>query len=167
MKSAANNKGDGPSNTSAISPHTLQCMEIWGGSEAIDNTIEVPGIDAWITSTPFNGALRGGDIHYVSMCACGRISRFALADVAGHGDEAAALADRLRSLMRRYINTPDQTNLVRALNREMSAIVSGGAFATAVMASYFPPTDHLIVCNAGHPAPLWYCLLYTSDAADE
>ena len=22
--------------------------------------------------------------------------------------------------------------------------------------SYFAPTDHLIVCNAGHPRPIWY-----------
>ena len=136
--------------------HTLQCMEIWGGSEAIDSSVSVPGIDAWIASTPYGGAASGGDIHYVSVCACGEISRFALADVTGHGDDAASLAGRLRAMMRRYINTPDQTDIVRSLNRDMTRIASHGSFATAVLAAYFPPTDHLIICNAGHPAPLWY-----------
>ncbi len=136
--------------------HTLQCMEIWGGCEAIDSAVSVPGIDAWIASTPYDGAASGGDIHYVSVCACGQISRFALADVSGHGDDASSLADRLRAMMRRYINTPDQTDIVRSLNHDMTRIASHGSFATAVLAAYFPPTDHLIVCNAGHPAPLWY-----------
>lgn len=136
--------------------HTLQCMEIWDGSEAIDSAVSVPGIDAWIASTPYGGAASGGDIHYVSVCACGQISRFALADVSGHGDDAAILAHRLRTMMRRYINTPDQTDIVRSLNRDMTRIASHGSFATAVLAAYFPPTDHLIICNAGHPAPLWY-----------
>jgi len=142
--------------TPDVSAHTLQCMEIWGGNDPIDSGISVPGIDAWVTSQPYDGAVRGGDIHYVSICACGRISRFVLADVSGHGESVADLADRIRKLLRRYINTPDQTQLARALNHDIAELSQEGAFATAVMAAYFPPTDHLIVCTAGHPAPLWY-----------
>ncbi len=89
-------------------------MEVWGGNGAIHNAISVPGIDAWISSDPYEGNAYGGDIHSVSMCGAGRISRFAIADVAGHGAAVGELAHRLRSLMRKYINTLDQTRFARA-----------------------------------------------------
>ena len=76
--------------------HTLQCMEVWSGNAAIRSGISVPGIDAWIVSRPYHGDDRGGDIHYVSMCGAGRITRFAIADVAGHGAAADEFARRLR-----------------------------------------------------------------------
>ena len=136
--------------------HSLHCLEVWGGNEAIHSAISVPGIDAWISSEPYQGSARGGDIHYVSMCGAGRISRFAIADVAGHGDAAAKLARRLRSLMRKYINTVDQTRFARALNHEFSRLDRSRRFATALLTTYFAPTDHLIICNAGHPPPMWY-----------
>jgi serine phosphatase RsbU (regulator of sigma subunit) len=134
----------------------MQCMEIWGGNEAQDTALSVPGIDAWVHSQPQPGHRSGGDIHYVSMCGSGRITRFAVADVSGHGEQASDLARLLRSLMRRYINTLDQAKFVRRLNREFSRAAEDGMFATAVLATYFAPQDHLVVVNAGHPAPLWY-----------
>ena len=135
---------------------TLHCREVWGGNEAIYNAISVRGIDAWIASYPFQGASDGGDIHYVSMCGGGRIARFVVADVSGHGVMAGELANRLRSLMRKYINTPDLTRLARSLNREFVAMAQTGRFATALLTTYFAPTDHLIICNIGHPRPLWF-----------
>jgi hypothetical protein len=44
-----------------------------------------PDCDAWPCSTPHGGDEAGGDIHYVSMCGGGKIGRFMIADVAGHG----------------------------------------------------------------------------------
>ncbi len=137
-------------------PHSLECMEVWSGNGAIHNAISVPGIDAWISSDPYEGDASGGDIHYVSMCGGGRISRFAIADVSGHGATVAKLAHRLRSLMRKYINTLDQTRFARALNRDFAKLAPDGRFATALLTTYFAPTDHLIICNVGHPRPLWY-----------
>lgn len=135
---------------------SLQCMEIWGGNEAFDNAFAVPGIDAWVFSEPCPGSDSGGDIHYVSLCGGGNIARFVVADVAGHGASASDLAVALRKLMRRFINRVDQTRFVRALNKHFSQSAEDGKFATALLATYFAPTDHLIVCNAGHPKPLWY-----------
>lgn len=63
----------------------MQCMEVWGGNTAIDSGLSVPGIDAWIHSQPSRGQRSGGDIYYASMCGAGRIGRFVLADVSGHG----------------------------------------------------------------------------------
>ena len=136
--------------------HTLQCMEIWGGNQRVKNAFSVPGIDAWIFAEPFEGNLQGGDLHYISMCGAGNISRFAVADIAGHGANVGALAGRLRKLMRKHINTLDQTRFARAINHEFSKLSKAGSFATALLTTYFAPTDHLIICNAGHPRPLIY-----------
>jgi len=136
--------------------HSMACMEIWGGNHAADEAVSVPGVDAWVLSRPHANDARGGDIHYVSTCGQGQISRFVVADVSGHGEAVGALSSKLRSLMRRHINTLDQSRFARALNEEFSALSSDGLFATALAATYYSPTDHLIVCNAGHPRPLWW-----------
>lgn len=137
-------------------PLSLQCMEIWGGNQRIDNALSVAGIDAWVFSEPCAGEAAGGDIHYISMCGRGKISRFAVADVAGHGAEVADISDKLRALMLKYINTLDQTRFAGALNEAFSRLASSGTFATALLTTYYAPTDHLVICNAGHPPPLWY-----------
>ncbi|MGD0463098.1 MAG: PP2C family protein-serine/threonine phosphatase [Tepidisphaeraceae bacterium] len=136
--------------------HALQCLEIWGGSGPIHETVSVPGIDLWISSDPCCGDPNGGDIYFVSVCGCQQVSRFVVADVAGHGGAAGKLAKRLRQLMRKHIGTADQTRFAQALNREFSDLARNGRFATALLATYVPQTDHLVFCNAGHPPPIWY-----------
>jgi sigma-B regulation protein RsbU (phosphoserine phosphatase) len=140
----------------ATETHAVQCLEVWGGTTGVKTTLSLPGIDAWVFSEPYQGDDAGGDIHYVSSCFTGRVTRFALADVAGHGASASDLSGKLRKLMRKHINYLDQTGLARVLNTEFAALSKAGRFATALLMSYFAPTDHLIVCNAGHPTPLWY-----------
>jgi len=131
-------------------------MEIWGGNTAIDDAVSAPGMDAWFYSRPYKDDNVGGDVHYASMCAAGRIARFVVADVAGHGQEVDEFAQSLRKLMRKHINTPDQTNFTRAMNKELLTVETHGKFATALLVTYFEPSNQLIVCNAGHPLPLWY-----------
>jgi len=142
--------------TSSHRTHAVQCLEVWGGNQAVDTSISVPGIDAWVSCTPYRGDADGGDVYYLSMCGAGRISRFVLADVCGHGTAAAKLGQLLRKLMRKHIRTLDQTVFARALNRGFSHLSRYGHFATAVLATYFAPTNHLVTCNLGHPRPLWY-----------
>ncbi len=136
--------------------HSMQCMEIWGGNRPTDTAVSMTGLDAWVYSMPHEGGNQGGDIHYVSMCGGGRIVRTIVADVAGHGITAGELSATLRRLMRKYINTVDQSRFARALNREFSALETGGRFATALLATYLANRKTLILCNAGHPPPLWY-----------
>jgi sigma-B regulation protein RsbU (phosphoserine phosphatase) len=137
-------------------PEALRCMEIWGGNQPFDSALSVPGVDAWVYSQPYAGHERGGDIHYVSTCGRGKLSRFAVADVAGHGREVGELAAQLRGLMRKHINKLDQTSFVQTLGRDLSAMSKAGTFATALLTTYYAPTGQLILCNAGHPRPLWY-----------
>jgi hypothetical protein len=144
------------SNTAEAAPHLLQCMEIWGGNQATVSAITLSGLDAWVSSRPHEGGAGGGDIHYVSSCATGRINRLLLADVSGHGERVASIARQLRDLMRRFVNHLDQNAFVRSLNREFGAITQVGRFATAVVTTYWSPSGALELCNAGHPRPFWY-----------
>ncbi len=140
----------------AESPHTMQCMEIWGGNGVVERAATMPGVDMWVYSRPHRGENAGGDIHYISSCGTGRIGRVILADVSGHGGSAADLAIKLRDIMRRFVNYVEHGPLVSRLNREFGTEAKLGKFATAIVATYFAPSSVLIICNAGHPRPLVY-----------
>src|SRR5262249_46904700 len=134
----------------------MSCMEVWGGSQLTESRVEFAGLDTWVYSKPYGQAQRGGDVYYASSCATGRITRFLIADVAGHGGSVAATAADLRLLMRRFVNRLDQTEFVRLLNRQFGELARQSVFATAVVTTFFAPTRRLTVCNAGHPRPLIY-----------
>jgi phosphoserine phosphatase RsbU/P len=131
-------------------------MEVWGGSQLTTRTVELAGLDVWVYSKPYGQAKHGGDVYYASSCATGRIARLLLADVSGHGNVVASTAADLRTLMRRFVNRLDQTEFVRLINQQFAKLSEAGSFATALIATYFAPSQRLIVCNAGHPRPLIY-----------
>jgi serine phosphatase RsbU (regulator of sigma subunit) len=137
-------------------PPALQCMEIWQGNHGVENEVCTPGLEVWVYSRPHQGDAQGGDVHYVSLCGGGVITRVLVADVSGHGEAVAEVSRTLRGLMRKNINRKSQSRLVGALNREFTALAQDGRFATAVAATYLTSGDSLAVCNAGHPRPLWY-----------
>jgi serine phosphatase RsbU (regulator of sigma subunit) len=130
-------------------------MEIHGGTGATEQAVSTPGMDIWVYSQPYESAKHGGDVYYVSLCGGGKITRFIVADVSGHGASVADLALSLRSLMRKNINRKDQSRLVQALNREFGELAKLSRFATAVVATYLTTGDRLSVSNAGHPRPLF------------
>lgn len=137
-------------------PHTMQCTEVWGGSAIVHRSVVMTGLDACVYSRPFEGSEEGGDIHYLSSCATGRITRCLIADVSGHGHVVAGIAGRLRNLMRRYMNYVNQSRLVEGINREFAGLAESGHFATAVVATFWGPTREIEITNAGHPTPLLY-----------
>lgn len=138
------------------SPVHLQCMEVWGGNQAVDNGVTMPGLDAWVVARPHMGDASGGDVHYLSSCATGRITRLMIADVSGHGESVSATATSLRTLMRKFINHADQRRAVGFLNQEFGRQETSGRFATAILGTFWGPTNTLTMCNAGHPRPMWY-----------
>lgn len=151
----------------------LRCLEVFGGNRAERQELSVPGMDVMVYAHPFEDSESGGDLHYVSTCLRGNISRFLVADVSGHGEAVGELALTLRKMLRKNINTPDQTRLTRQLNAEFSKLSSEGKFATAVIGTYLGPTQSLLISNAGHPPPLRYSakdqtweLLTADDAMD-
>jgi phosphoserine phosphatase RsbU/P len=135
--------------------HRLRAFEIWGGNDRTCDRLSVPGFDMQVFCRPYQGR-EGGDLRFVSTCAMGNIVRFTLADIAGHGTSVSSTALHLRDMIRKHINKPNPTKFARALNHEFARLQRDGIFATAVICTYFAPTDHLIVCNAGHPRPLLY-----------
>ena len=102
----------------------MQCMEIWGGNRPVEKAVSTPGLDIWVSSRPHEQAIAGGDVYYTSLCGGGSITRFILADVSGHGSIVSDVARSLRDLMRKNINSKDQSRLVQALNREFTELAN-------------------------------------------
>ena len=136
--------------------YTMRCMEIWGGNRAEESAISTPGLDIWVFSEPYHADDQGGDVHYVSLCGGGIITRLIVADVSGHGEAVGEFSDALRTLMRRYINMKSQGRLVDAINRQFTRLAQFRRFATAIVATYLATDDTLSICNAAHPRPILY-----------
>lgn len=136
--------------------HRMQCMELWGGVSETQTDVAMTGLDGFVFSRPYDVGKDGGDVYYFTSCASGRISRILLADVAGHGLAVSETAGLLRSIMRRKVNVIGQSSLMTSINEEFSKVASDGGFATAIVLTYFEPTNSLTLSAAGHPPPLLF-----------
>jgi hypothetical protein len=72
-----------------------------------------PRIHGWVHSMPLPPATEGGDVYYLTVSFPRLLSRIVLADVAGHGQAIGATAATLRNLLRKHMNTLDQSVLPR------------------------------------------------------
>ncbi|MCA9273797.1 MAG: serine/threonine-protein phosphatase [Phycisphaerales bacterium] len=145
---------------------TMACMEVRGGNTRTEEQLAAQGLDIWVLSIPYqsdptNASDQGGDVHFITSCATGRITRLLLADVSGHGPEVAATARKLKRLMSAHSNHIEQSALVSSVNDNfMSAAADPGAglaiFATALVATFFAPTGEIRLSTAGHPPPILY-----------
>lgn len=140
----------------ALPAERIRCMEVWGGNLRIQKFVQVTGLDVWVASKPLGDDEAGGDVYYISSCAGGRLTRILLADVSGHGRQVADVAGHLRDLMRTNIDIADHRRFVADMNSQFEAHAASETFATAVISSFLAPVRSLLVCNAGHPAPLVY-----------
>jgi sigma-B regulation protein RsbU (phosphoserine phosphatase) len=134
----------------------LACAETWASNARTASVVEVPGLTAWVHSVPAGPDDAGGDVHYVSLCPSCIVSRIALADVSGHGRAVAALADKLRILMDRYLRALEQAELMRDLNQAVRQELDNVHYATMVAVGWHSRRGLLLMTNAGHPPPLWY-----------
>jgi phosphoserine phosphatase RsbU/P len=134
----------------------LICLEIKGGNERVDYSIELPGLLAWVSSRPMAPAARGGDLHFLSVCSQGFVSRIALADVAGHGELVSAVANTLRDLLRRHADEWDQSAAVRELNNSFLKHAGDADYATALLLSHYSGSGEILFTSAGHLPPIWY-----------
>lgn len=131
-------------------------MEVWGGNRKVARPVELPDLAGWVYSTPLEPGTGGGDLHYLSVCNGGLLSRVALADVMGHGQLASSLAEKLRELMHKHINTWDQSTFVRELSHAFQQETTAGEYATFVVLGFHRQKGQVIYTNAGHLTPLWY-----------
>lgn len=130
----------------------LVCSEVWGGNRPIRIPIELPGVRGQLYSQPCDGG-RGGDVHYLSVCGSGLLSRICIADVAGHGETIAKVSGEILALLRRYMNQTDQRRVLSDLNRRLEQSDTA-AMTTAAALTYYPPSRSLSISYAGHP-PAW------------
>jgi len=91
----------------------------------------------------------------MSVCDYDLISRVALADVSGHGNEVSDVTQTLRNLMHKNINAWDQSDFMRGLNDAFRQ-GNNGKYATAIVLSFHRVMGRLAFSNAGHLPPLWY-----------
>ena len=135
----------------------MNCLEVWGGNCARNNHLRRPGLDVWIWSEPQSCAESGGgDLHLLSSCASGRITRMLLADICGFGSLFTEFSKELRDLMKRNVNTIQQTRAVQDMSCRLDDVAQRGGFASTLISTYFAPTRSFTLCNAGHPPPFLY-----------
>ena len=77
-------------------------------------------------------------------------------DVSGHGQKLAALGEKLRELMQRYLAEMKQVGLMRDLNQAVREEFDEVHYATMVAVGWHSGRGLLAMTNAGHPPPLWY-----------
>ncbi len=133
----------------------LACFELWNGNRSADHAVELPGLAGWVYSQPLEPAAGGGDVHYFSVCSKGRVSRIALADVAGHGSGASLMAEKLRHVLQRHTDNWDQCALMQELNDAFAGESMESQYATAAVLGFYFDTGELLFSSAGHPPVLW------------
>lgn len=133
----------------------MNCMEVWGGSCASEDCLRRPGLDIWIQSQSAQFAdAGGGELHLLSSCASGRITRMLLADICGIGPLFSEIAGDLRDLMKRSVNAIQQQRIVRDVSSRLEEVSHKGGFASMLIHTFYAPTRSFSLCNTGHPPPL-------------
>ena len=132
-------------------------MEILGGRKADQISYVMPRLNMHIHSQiSKRGIEGGGEVHFVSACASGRITRVMLADICASPDIFEKLTSSMRRCLLRRINAIWQCRIVCETNQRLSEFAHEGAFATACLATYFSPTRTLTICNIGNPPALLF-----------
>jgi sigma-B regulation protein RsbU (phosphoserine phosphatase) len=173
MQTATSLNDDSAATDVTESSLTLACAQVYGGTGATSRRLELPGLEGFLYSRPCQSET-GGDIHYLSKCGSGLLTRFCLADVAGHGREVSLVSAEAHGLLRRSVDWTDHRRTLRLLNRSLSDRRLG-SFVTAAVFSYLPGTRVLTYSYAGHPRAWhwsasrgeWSRMELTSNTGDE
>jgi sigma-B regulation protein RsbU (phosphoserine phosphatase) len=89
---------------------------IWGGISSVDTDVVTGGLGASVYSAASHG-VRGGDIYYFGVCGYHMLTRVAIADLQGHGEDVATLSNWLYDLLRERLNSLDGAGVLEDLNR--------------------------------------------------
>ena len=136
-------------------PKRKKCLEVSGGRHSYQASYEMPGLAMQIYSRQCDHCIEGGgEVHYVSSCASGRITRMMLADICGSGDVFRRLSCKMRDGLIRNINSIWQNKVVDDLSKQFREFAKQGGCGTASVATYFAPTRSFVMCNIGNPPPL-------------
>ncbi len=135
----------------------MNCMEVSGGHVDGASFYRRPGLKVWVLARLKQEVTAGGgELHLISSCASGRITRILLADICGFGPLYQGVAGRLREIMKHNVNRVDQTRSIQQMVEQLTAAAQHGGFAATLMATYFAPERSVALCNAGYPSPFLY-----------
>jgi len=132
--------------------HRLECAEIWGGIDEEKADIASPGIIASLFATSGDGS-KGGDIYYLTLCNSTYITRMAIADVVGHGEDVSEMSQSLYHSLKNHVDNLNGNDVLTDLNKE---VVTKGikAITTAAVTTYYRDNGSCSFTYAGHPPML-------------
>jgi sigma-B regulation protein RsbU (phosphoserine phosphatase) len=107
------------------------------------------GITASIHSSAA-GSDKGGDVYYCSVCSSDKLTRIAVADMRGHGEEVSHLSEWLYTSLQHQMNSLDGAEVLRELN-DVVRKEGFHAITTAAVLSYYLGDSNLYYAYAGHP----------------
>lgn len=128
------------------------CSEIWGGIEAIETTLAIPGMFGAIFARP-SGAHAGGDVYYTTACHGGLIGRLCLADLTGHGESVTEVSQWFHDTLRAQMHQYDPSGIMEKVN-EIAVERGLEAMATAACFSFYRKGSEMRYSYAGHPPAL-------------
>ena len=130
-------------------PYRIRCAEIWGGIQNLDTDICTSSITASVFSQAYDGSA-GGDIYYFSVCGYDLLTRIAIADLRGHGSQAATLSRWIYDGLQERIENLEGGALLASVNRAASE-KGFQAMTTAALMSFYLGDSHFYYSYAGHP----------------
>ncbi len=136
---------------------SMNCLELSGGRLNCERSYELPGFSLLVSSRT-HGALEhgGGEVHYLSSCASGRITRLILSDICGQRQTFREISTVMRDGLLQHINSLWQGNLVKQLHQQLESFAETGGFASASLCTFFAPTRSFTMCSLGNPPPIWF-----------
>src|ERR1700716_1763337 len=137
-----------------MAEYRIRCAEIWGGVATTDLDVITSALRASVYSKPCEGE-SGGDIYYFSVCGSDQLTRIAIADVQGHGEQVSQVSRWLYELIRDSMDTLDARGVLRDLN---TCVIDHGfeAMSTVALLSYYLGDSNLYFSYAGHPPAFLY-----------
>lgn len=132
-----------------VQKHTVGCSTIWGGIKNANLDVKTGALTASLYSSACNGG-KGGDIYYFSVCGHDMLTRIAIADVVGHGEDVSDVSCWVYDSLVKRMNRLDGNSVLTELN---SKLYSRGfeAITTAAIVAFYRNKNNLYFSYAGHP----------------
>lgn len=138
-----------PATASVRTMRRLRCSEVWGGTRNEDVDVCSPGLNVSLHSSACGGG-KGGDVYFLSLCSQERVTRIAIADVAGHGAAISRVGQWVYQEMASRLDEADLPGMMAALNRRVMQ-ADDPTMTTALVVSYYRDIGRVYYCYAGHP----------------
>ena len=134
--------------------HRIRCAEVWGGIRNADVEALTSGVRASLFSSACDGGA-GGDVYYFSVCGSDSLTRVALADVTGHGEQVSQVGQWLYDALAARMNSLRGDRVLSELN-DLADHYGLSAVSTLAVVQFYRRKSQLYVSYAGHPPALVY-----------